>query len=115
MPLTSGDINKIPPGPRGSARLPAGACRHLHDHRPGARRHPGPAALLAGAVEELRRRPGSRVWPTLRRGEAEMVAEIQHALGTEQFDQAFSAGAGLIQWDAVAIVRDQRGTSTQAS
>jgi hypothetical protein len=44
-----------------------------------------------------------------------MVAEIQHALGTEQIDQAFSAGAGLIQWDAVAIVRDQRGTSTQAS
>lgn len=88
MPLTSGDINKIPPGP---------------------------AALLAGAVEELRRRPGSRVWPTLRRGEAEMVAEIQHTLGTEQFDQAFSVGAGLTQWDAVAIVRDQRGTSTQAS
>lgn len=43
------------------------------------------------------------------------VAEIQHALGTEQFDQAFSAGAGLAQRDAVAIVRDQRGTSTRAS
>jgi ATP/maltotriose-dependent transcriptional regulator MalT len=72
---------------------------------------PGRAALLAGAVEELRRRAGLRVWPTLRRAEA----EIQQALGTEQFDQAFSAGAGLTQRDAVAIVREQHGTSTQAS
>jgi ATP/maltotriose-dependent transcriptional regulator MalT len=76
---------------------------------------PGRAALLAGAVEELRRRAGLRVWPTLRRAEAEIVAEIQQALGTEQFDQAFSAGAGLTQRDAVAIVREQHGTSTQAS
>ena len=105
------------------ATPPEPAARQHHPRRsprppalpPGARRHPGRAALLAGAVEELRRRPGLRVWPTLRRGEAGMVAEIQHALGTDQFDQAFSAGAGLTQRDAVAIVRDQRGTSTQAS
>ena len=76
---------------------------------------PGRAALLAGAVEELRRRPGLRVWPTLRRAEAEMVAEIRQALGAEQFDQAFSTGARLTQRDAVAIVQDQRGPSTQAS
>jgi tetratricopeptide (TPR) repeat protein len=71
---------------------------------------PGQAALLAGAAEGLRRRPGLRLWPTLRQGEAEMVAQIRQALGTERFDRAFSAGAGLTQRDAVAIVRDQRGT-----
>ncbi len=43
MPLTGGDINKIPPGPGGSARLRAGACRHLHDHRRGTTARPGRA------------------------------------------------------------------------
>ena len=33
----------------------------------------------------------------------------------ERFDQAFSAGSGLTQRDALAIVRDQRGTGTQTS
>jgi predicted ATPase len=70
---------------------------------------PGRAALLAGAAEGLRRRPGLRVWPTLRYGEAELVAQVRQALGAERFDQAFSAGSGLAQRDAVAIVRDQRG------
>ena len=42
----------------------------------------------------LRRRPGLRVWPTLRRGEAEMVAEIQHALGTDRFDRRFRPEPG---------------------
>ena len=76
---------------------------------------PERAALLAGAVEELRRRPGLRVWPTLRQGEAEMVAQIRQALGAERFDRVFAAGAGLTQRDAVAIVRDRHGTGTQAS
>ena len=78
-------------------------CLAAHARLALAEGDPGRAALLAGAVEELRR-PGLRVWPTLRRGEAEMVAEIQHALGMEQLDQAFLAGAELTQRDVVAIV-----------
>ena len=76
---------------------------------------PGRAALLAGAAEGLRRRAGLRLWPTLRRAEAELSALLRQTLGTERFDQAFSAGSGLTQRNAVAIVRDQRSTGTQTS
>ena len=76
---------------------------------------PGHAALLAGAAEGLRRRAGLRVWPTLRQGEAELVAQVRQMLGAERFDQALSAGAALTQQDAVAIVRDQNVTGTHTS
>jgi hypothetical protein len=39
------------------------------------------AALLAGAVEGLRRRVGLRAWPMLLPGEAELVARVREALG----------------------------------
>jgi hypothetical protein len=71
------------------------------------------AALLAGAAEGLRRRAGLRAWPTLRQSEDELVAQARQTLGAERFDQAFSAGSGLTQQEAVAIVRDQRRTGTQ--
>jgi predicted ATPase len=74
---------------------------------------PGRAALLEGAAEGLRRRVGLPAWPHLRRVEAELVARIRQRLGAARFDQAFSAGSGLTQQQAVAIVRDQRGTGTQ--
>jgi predicted ATPase len=74
---------------------------------------PGRAALLAGSAEGLRRRAGVRVWPTLRPSEDELVTQVRQTLGTERFDQAFSASAGLTQQEAVAIVRDQRRTGTQ--
>jgi hypothetical protein len=45
--------------------------------------------------------------------EAELVAQVRHTLGAARFDQAFSAGSRLTQQQAVAIVRDQRGTGTQ--
>jgi hypothetical protein len=45
--------------------------------------------------------------------EAELVNKVRQRLGTGQFDQAFSAGSGLTQREAVAIVRDQRGAGTQ--
>jgi hypothetical protein len=45
--------------------------------------------------------------------EADLVAQARHRLGSSQFDQAFSAGSGLTQREAVAIVRNQRGTGTQ--
>ena len=47
--------------------------------------------------------------------EAELVAQVRQRLGAARFDQAFSAGSGLTQQQAVAIVRDQRGTGTQTS
>ena len=74
---------------------------------------PDRAALLEGAAEGLRRRVGLRAWPHLRRAEADLVAQVRQRLGAARFDQAFSAGSGLTQQQAVAIVRDQRGTGTQ--
>ena len=75
---------------------------------------PQQAARLEGAAEGLRRRVGLPAWPHLRRVEADLVAQVRQRLGGGQFDQAFSAGSGLTQQQAVAIVRDQRGTGTQA-
>jgi hypothetical protein len=54
------------------------------------------------------------VCPTLRRSEDELTAQVRQALGAERFDQAFSAGSGLIQQEAIAPVRDQHGTGTRA-
>jgi hypothetical protein len=73
---------------------------------------PDRAALLEGAAEGLRRRVGLRAWPHLRRVEADLVAQVRRRLGAARFDQAFSAGSGLTQQQAVAIVRDQRGTGS---
>jgi len=74
---------------------------------------PERAALLEGAADGLRRRVGLRAWPVLRRAEAELVGQVRQRLGATRFDQVFSAGSGLAQQRAVAIVRDQRGTGTQ--
>ena len=68
------------------------------------------AALLAGAAEGLRRRAGLRVWPTLRHAEAELVAQLRQTLGAERFDQAFSAGSGLSQREAVTAARSLYST-----
>jgi ATP/maltotriose-dependent transcriptional regulator MalT len=76
---------------------------------------PERAALLVGAAEGLRRRVGLRTWPMLRRGEVELVAQLRQALEADHFDEVFAAGARLNQREAVAAVRDQRGTSTLAS
>jgi hypothetical protein len=63
------------------------------------------AALLAGAAQGLRRRAGLQAWPMLRRSEAELAGQIRHALGAEQFDQAFADGSALSQQEAVAIAK----------
>ena len=77
---------------------------------------PERAALLKGAGEGLRRRVGLPAWPHLRRVEADLVAQVRQRLGAGRFDQAFTAGSGLTQREAVAmIVRDQRGARTQTS
>jgi hypothetical protein len=71
---------------------------------------PDRAALLEGAADGLRRRVGLPAWPHLRQVEGDLVARARHRLGGSRFDQVFSAGSGLTQREAVAIVRDQRGT-----
>jgi hypothetical protein len=75
---------------------------------------PGRTALLVGAAEGLRRRVGLRAWPLMRRGEAEMIAQVRQVLGPDQFDQVFAAGSRLSQQEAVAAVRDRRGAGTAA-
>ena len=57
---------------------------------------PDQAALLEGAAEGLRRRVGLSAWPHLRKLEAELVAHVGQRLGAARFDQAFSAGSGLL-------------------
>jgi predicted ATPase len=76
---------------------------------------PERAARLKGAAESLRRRVGLPAWPHVRRVEAELVIQLRQRLGAGRFDQAFTAGSGLTQQEAVAIVRDQRGARTQTS
>jgi tetratricopeptide (TPR) repeat protein len=73
---------------------------------------PGRAALLAAAAKGLRRRAGLQVWPVLRRGEAELEAQIREALGADRFGRLSAAGARLTQQEAVAAARNRRAAST---
>ena len=75
---------------------------------------PEQAALLAGAAEGLRQAAGLEAWPMLRRGEAELVAQVRQALGADRFDQVYAAGSRLSQQEAVAAVRDRRGAGSAA-
>src|SRR6266568_4622173 len=45
---------------------------------------------------------GDDLYGSLRRSEADLVAQIRQALGGEQFDQAFASGSALSQQGAVA-------------
>jgi predicted ATPase/class 3 adenylate cyclase len=76
---------------------------------------PGRAALLAGAAEGLRERAALGTWPILRRWEAQLAAQVRQALGDSRFNQAFAAGFGLSQQEAVAATRDRPGGRTQPS
>jgi tetratricopeptide (TPR) repeat protein len=69
--------------------------------------NPERAALLAAAAEGLRRRVGLWVWPSHRRPEADLMAQLRQALGTARFDQVFAAGARLTRREAVAAARDR--------
>ena len=90
---------------------------------------PERAARLKGAAEGLRQRVGLQAWPDLRRLEEELVAQIRQKLSAAQFDQAFSAGLGLTQRQAISTSsgtsaapaprgpeppRTQRGTRSMA-
>jgi hypothetical protein len=61
----------------------------------------------------LRRRVGLPPWPLLRRDEAELLAQVGQALGS-QFDEPYAAGSRLSEQQAVAAVRDRRGAGTVA-
>jgi predicted ATPase len=76
---------------------------------------PERAALLVGAAEGLRRRVGLRAWPSHRRAEAELMAQVRQALGADRFGELFAAGARLDLRQAVAAVRDRGGAGTRAS
>jgi predicted ATPase len=66
---------------------------------------PERAAVIFGAAESLRRRVGIRVWPALRRDEAQLVEQLEHALGADRFEKAFLTGSRLSRREAVAMVR----------
>ena len=67
--------------------------------------NPPDAALALGAADGLRRRAGLRVWPTARRSEADLRAEVEAALDPGEFQQAFAAGSSLTRREAMAILR----------
>jgi hypothetical protein len=75
---------------------------------------PERAALLAGAVEGLRRRAGLGAWPMLRQPEAALLDQVRRALSTDRFEQTYEAGARLSQREAVAAARE-RDAGTQRS
>jgi ATP/maltotriose-dependent transcriptional regulator MalT len=75
--------------------------------------NPERAALLAGAADGLRQRAGVRAWPMLRQPEAELLAQVRQALGSDRFDQVFAAGSRLSQQEAVTAVRDPHSAGAQ--
>jgi hypothetical protein len=103
------------PAPDRESRL-ADLLARIQAEASASYRHFRTPAELGGAARRRGRGPARRVglpaWPNLRPVEADLVTRVRHRLGDSQFDQAFSAGSGLSQQEAVAIVRDQRGTST---
>jgi MalT-like TPR region len=66
---------------------------------------PDRAAVIFGAAEGLRRRVGLRVWPTLRRGEAELAEQLEHALSPDRYQKEFATGSALSRREAAAMVR----------
>ena len=69
---------------------------------------PEQAAVLARAAAGLWQRARRRAWPVLRRGEADLVAQVRQAQGAVRFDEVFPAGSWLSQREAVAAIRGRR-------
>ncbi len=65
---------------------------------------PERAALLAGAAGGLRRRAGLRAWPMLRRGEAELIAQIRQAQDPDRFTKMTAAGSRPTKQQAVEAI-----------
>jgi hypothetical protein len=66
------------------------------------------------AAEGPRGRVGLWTWPMLRRGEAELGAQIRQAPGADRPEEVFAAGSQLSQRQAVAV-RDRRSAGATAS
>lgn len=66
------------------------------------------AAMALGAADGLRKLAGLRAWPSMRRGEAELVNLVAQKLDPEVFRHAFAAGSELNRRQAVALVRSGR-------
>jgi predicted ATPase len=63
------------------------------------------AVMALGAADGLRQRAGLRAWPSMRRGEAELLTRVAQEIDPEVFKDAFAAGSELNQREAVALVR----------
>jgi predicted ATPase len=68
---------------------------------------PEQAAVALGAADGLRRRVGLREWSATRRVEAELVGQVEEAIGADRFQDAFRAGSRLNRRDAVAMVLER--------
>jgi hypothetical protein len=64
--------------------------------------------MAVGAADGLRQRAGLRAWPSMRRGETELVTQVAQEIDPEVFKHAFGAGSELNQREAVALVRGDR-------
>ncbi|HYS09517.1 MAG TPA: DUF4062 domain-containing protein [Myxococcales bacterium] len=62
------------------------------------------AAMALGAANGLRKLAGLQAWPSMRRGEAELVKQVAQKLDPEVFRHAFAAGSELNRREAVALV-----------
>jgi ATP/maltotriose-dependent transcriptional regulator MalT len=70
------------------------------------------AATALGAAGGLRQRAGLRAWPTMRRGEAEVVTRVAQEIDDPQvFKDVSASGSELSQRDAVALVRGESSRS----
>lgn len=76
---------------------------------------PERAAVTLGAAEGLRRRAGVRAWATRRRDEAELVEQLQHALGEDRCEEAFTTGSRLNRREAAAIARGRGDVDARTS
>jgi predicted ATPase len=64
------------------------------------------AALALGAAGGLRQRAGLRAWPSMRRGEAEVVTRLAQEIDDPQvFRDVSASGSDLGQREALALVR----------
>ena len=70
------------------------------------------AAMALGAADGLRQRAGLRAWPSMRRGESELLTRVAQEVDPEIFKEAFAAGSELGQRDAVALVRGDTRVAT---
>ena len=74
------------------------------------------AARLAGAASAIRQRQGGTVrFPIYEPGYADSLAELRNAMGGEDFDEAWSAGANLSLEEAIAYAQRGRGERKRPS